>query len=101
MSVLYIVRHGQATFFSDDYDQLSDIGYNQARLLGSYWRENGIEINEVYSGSLNRQPQTAESCGETYSVTGKLWPEVEILDGLNEYAGEPVLLLKYIKSFSL
>ena len=90
MSVLYIVRHAQATFFSDDYDQLSNKGYGQARLLGSFWREKG-EIGEVYSGSLRRQLQTAQACGETYARDGKCWPEVQILEGLNEYGSDEVM----------
>ena len=83
MSVLYIVRHGQATFYSGDYDQLSEKGYEQSRLLGRYWRESGLAISEVYSGSLKRQLQTAQACGESYASDGRIWPEVQILDGLN------------------
>jgi len=91
MSLLYIIRHGQASFFADDYDRLSEKGHEQARVLGSYLRENGFEINEVYSGSLKRQIQTAESCGETYCADGKHWPETQILEGLNEYGADEVM----------
>ncbi len=91
MSVLYIVRHAQATFLSGDYDQLSEKGYEQSRLLGRYWRKSGIEIGEVYSGSLKRQLQTAQACGETYASDGRCWPEVQILDGLNEYDSDVVM----------
>ncbi len=91
MSVLYIVRHGQAAFFSGDYDQLSEKGYEQSRLLGKYWRESGVAISEVYSGSLKRQLQTAQACGESYASDGRFWPEVQILDGLNEYDSDVVL----------
>lgn len=91
MSLLYIVRHGQASFFSDDYDQLSKKGFEQARLLGSYWQENGIEIDEVYSGSLKRQIQSADSCGESFASSGKSWPETQILEGLNEYGADEMM----------
>ncbi len=33
MSTLYLVRHGQASFGSDDYDRLSDAGRRQVALL--------------------------------------------------------------------
>lgn len=36
MSVIYLVRHGQASFGSDDYDRLSTIGREQAQALGEY-----------------------------------------------------------------
>ena len=37
MSTLALVRHAQASFFADNYDQLSPVGEQQARLLGQYW----------------------------------------------------------------
>ena len=42
MSVLYVVRHGQASFFTDNYDQLSPKGVEQSRLLGKYWKKSGL-----------------------------------------------------------
>ena len=42
MSVLTLVRHGQASFFAADYDRLSPAGEGQARHLGDYWaRQDG------------------------------------------------------------
>ena len=38
MAEIVMVRHGQAAFASDDYDRLTDIGWEQARLLGEYFR---------------------------------------------------------------
>ena len=91
MSVLCLVRHGQASFFSDDYDQLSPKGVAQSRLLGKYWVENLVDIDEVYSGSLARQLQTAEAVGESFRQASKRWPEVQVLSGLNEYCGDKVM----------
>ena len=91
MSVLYVVRHGQASFLADDYDQLSGIGTQQATLLGRYWRDNGVEINEVYSGSLRRHRQTAQATGEAFQQAGRPWPDAHVLEGLNEYDGESVM----------
>ena len=34
MGTLYLVRHGQASFGADDYDQLSPLGHQQALRLG-------------------------------------------------------------------
>ena len=91
MSTLYLVRHGQASFLQDDYDQLSPLGVEQSRQLGSHWIENNIQIDEAYSGSLKRQLQTAAVVGESYRQAGQHWPEVQVLEGLNEYDGDRVM----------
>jgi broad specificity phosphatase PhoE len=96
MSVLYAVRHGQASFFKDDYDQLSPTGIEQARLLGRYWVENQVSITEVYSGSLVRQLDTAKAVGESFQEAGVPWPEVQVLEGLNEYHADQVM--KFLKA---
>jgi broad specificity phosphatase PhoE len=40
MGTLYLVRHGQASFGADDYDQLSELGGAGVR-LGEHWRAQG------------------------------------------------------------
>jgi broad specificity phosphatase PhoE len=57
LSVLYLVRHGQAGT-RDNYDSLSDLGRIQARLLGRHFQ--GIHFAAAYSGSLARQRATAD-----------------------------------------
>lgn len=59
MSTLYLIRHGQASFGSDHYDRLSDLGRRQAEVLGHYLRDHGIHLDAAYSGSLQRQQDTA------------------------------------------
>ncbi len=60
MSVIYLIRHGQGSFGSGDYDQLSSLGREQSGLLGAHFAELGERIDGVYSGSLRRQRETAE-----------------------------------------
>ncbi len=36
MGTLYLVRHGQASFGADDYDVLSDMGYQQSVRLAAF-----------------------------------------------------------------
>jgi broad specificity phosphatase PhoE len=60
MSTLTVVRHGQARPFDSNPDQLSELGEEQSRMLGEYWKRLGITFDEVWSGSLHRQRQTAE-----------------------------------------
>ena len=58
MGSLYLVRHGQASLASTDYDQLSELGERQARRLGEYWRAKGLRFDLVLCGTLRRHRQT-------------------------------------------
>lgn len=60
MAQLYMVRHAQASFGTDNYDELSDLGHQQAALLGMYYAERGIEFDQVITGQLNRHKQTRQ-----------------------------------------
>ncbi len=91
MGKLFVVRHGQASFFEEDYDQLSPLGIEQSRLLGLHWAAQGLVFDRVYAGPRRRQQETARRVGEEL-VRAKLpWPEVVELSGLDEYAAEDVL----------
>ncbi len=81
MGTLYLVRHGQASFGADDYDQLSARGREQAVRLGEHWREHGVVFDAVITGTLRRHTQTLEGIAEGLQVT----PEVLQMPGLNEY----------------
>ena len=86
MSELFLVRHGQASFDADDYDQLSPLGIEQASILSSYWQTMKRRFQHSYCGSLKRQRQTAKgiaACVET--------PEPGVLPGLNEYSSHEIL----------
>ena len=56
---LYLIRHGQAGS-RDNYDMLSDLGRDQARRLGEYFRAAGVSFRAAYAGSMRRQRETAE-----------------------------------------
>lgn len=59
MATIYLVRHGQASFGSDNYDCLSELGREQAIMTGRYFQRCGIELDASYSGDLQRQRDTA------------------------------------------
>ncbi len=88
MGTLYLVRHGQASFGADDYDQLSARGHEQARRLGEYWRERGMVFDAVLVGSLRRHNQTLDGIVE--GLEGLTAP-VTTLPGLNEYDSHALL----------
>jgi broad specificity phosphatase PhoE len=59
MATLYLIRHGQASFGAENYDQLSELGCRQAIVVGEYFRDIGVHFDAVYSGDLSRQRETA------------------------------------------
>lgn len=85
MSELIIVRHGQASFLSGNYDQLSPLGMEQARLLGEYWAARGIRTTRMVVGPRKRHQQTAEAILAAMDGTAPA-PEERTHDGrLDEF----------------
>lgn len=58
MGNLYLVRHGQASLGSDNYDQLSDLGQRQSVRLGEHFAQQGLAFEAVLTGTLQRHSQT-------------------------------------------
>ena len=89
MAAIYLIRHGQASFDAADYDQLSELGFEQARLLGKYWRDVSLPApDQIYRGDMLRHRQTMDAFLDTYAhATTK--PDVH--DGFNEFNHVEVL----------
>lgn len=62
MGQIYLVRHGQASFGSTNYDQLSELGLEQARLLGEWFANGHQQFHRVVTGDMKRHRQTADAC---------------------------------------
>ena len=60
MASLYLIRHGQASFGSDHYDQLSPLGQRQADVSGRFFADVGLHFAQAASGDLSRQRETGE-----------------------------------------
>lgn len=86
MSELILVRHGQASFGAESYDQLSETGRAQVRILAAHWQSLGKQFDVIYSGNLNRQRETAALLAGVITK-----PEVVIDPAFNEYSGEPLI----------
>jgi broad specificity phosphatase PhoE len=78
MSALTVVRHAQARPFEPDPDGLSEIGELQARALGEYWSRNGVAFDEVWSGTLQRQRQSAHLASGRAPQTSAGWNEYDV-----------------------
>ncbi len=87
MSVLTLVRHGQARPFQQDSDRLSETGELQARALAEYWERTGVTFDEVWCGSLKRHCQTMTLVCERFPS----WPRAQVSDDWNEYPAEAVI----------
>ncbi|MDT8273697.1 MAG: histidine phosphatase family protein, partial [Desulfomonilia bacterium] len=85
MSMIYLVRHGQASFGQDNYDLLSPLGKKQSRILAQFFLDTGLNPDAVYSGALSRQQATAQEFYTLYQAQGKALPDLKLLDELNEY----------------
>jgi broad specificity phosphatase PhoE len=85
VSVLTLVRHGQASFFADDYDQLTPLGEEQSRLLGEYWVRQGVQFDAAYAGPRVRQQRSAEIAGAAVREAGGAWPDPIVLPDLDEF----------------
>jgi broad specificity phosphatase PhoE len=59
---LLLVRHGQASWDSEDYDVLSENGWDQSRLLGTSLAARGIVPDVAVVGGMRRHRETAEGC---------------------------------------
>jgi broad specificity phosphatase PhoE len=82
MSELYLVRHAQASFGAEQYDNLSPTGVDQSRLLGRFFAEQEIEFDGVVSGVMQRHRQTIDALREL--AIGEDISE-QTHPGLNEY----------------
>lgn len=91
MGRLFLVRHAQASFLSQNYDQLSPRGETQARLLGDYWARRNVVFDRVCAGPCVRHRQTAGLVAEAYRKAGRDFPSPQIMDEFDEFQGEAVL----------
>ncbi len=85
VSVLYLVRHGQASFGTEDYDRLSPRGKDQSQSLGTFLMRAGTTPTSITSGDMKRQRQTAQGLIEAADWDTKLdidpgWDEFNASD---------------------
>lgn len=86
MGILYLVRHGQASFGAADYDQLSEQGMRQGVRLGEHFAFKGIAFDAVLTGTLKRHVQTFAGIKAGMEAAGMpTLPEPSAWPGLNEY----------------
>ncbi|MBJ7355343.1 MAG: histidine phosphatase family protein [Thermoleophilaceae bacterium] len=88
MAVIRLIRHGQASFGLKNYDQLSDLGVQQSRVLGESLKDRAGEVDLVICGAMQRHAQTAEA---TLSAMG-LELDQRVDERWNEFDHEEVIV---------
>jgi broad specificity phosphatase PhoE len=94
MGVVLLVRHGQASFGSDDYDVLSQTGWEQGRLLGTWLAQRAVAPTVMVRGGMRRHRETAEAvlAGAGWStdvVVDAGWDEFDHLGVVGAYPDTP------------
>jgi broad specificity phosphatase PhoE len=85
LSYIYLKRHAQAGS-RDNYDVLSEIGQQQAKLLGEHFVSQGIELSRIYSGSMRRQRETGEIARDVMAHAGMSIPNVMVDERWDEFS---------------
>jgi broad specificity phosphatase PhoE len=90
MGTIYLVRHAQAAYGTDDYDRLTKTGFMQARMLGTYFGLRQIRFDAVFTGNLRRHTETLQGIVEAYPNAADL-RNPEHCAGLDEYSAEALV----------
>ena len=91
MGRLLLIRHAQASFLSQNYDKLSDLGEKQARLLGEYWAKRNTGFDRAWTGPCVRHKDTARLARNACVHAGLQFPEPVVVPEFDEYQGDEVL----------
>jgi len=90
LSLLYMIRHGQASFGQGRYDRLSETGSAQAEILGDYFRDSGMKFHFACSGEMSRQKETGRIALSRMD-SGATDLELSIVSAFNEYDADEVI----------
>ena len=91
MSILYLIRHAQASFGKADYDCLSDLGRHQAEILANHFQNLGLKFDVIYSGLQLRHEQTLDAYLKKIDKPENAIFSVLKTDAFNEYDSENIL----------
>lgn len=87
MANMHMVRHGQASFGADNYDQLSPLGAQQCQRLGQHFAQQGLRFDAVLTGTLQRHAQSLAALAT--ALPGL--PPAQVLPGLDEYNPQAIV----------
>lgn len=86
MEDIYLIRHGQASFGKENYDELSNLGIKQAQRLGEVcqrWMQPAV----LFEGSLQRHSQTRHAFCAGFNAAAQQQEKSPLRTGVVEHAG--------------
>jgi len=81
---IFFVRHGQASFGKENYDQLSELGVEQSKKLGEYFLKEEIRFDYCITGTMLRHRQTMENSISKLTGANTQFLETPILNEFSE-----------------
>ena len=90
MAELYLVRHAQASFGTDDYDRLSQLGHRQSRWLGEYLAEDDRQALGIARELLARSGWNRDQPAALPTAPAPLYPADDLLGLMPDKLREPV-----------
>ncbi len=91
MKTILLTRHGQASLGEDNYDKLSELGIEQASILGQFFADNERQVDKIFTGSMIRQQNTAKHFCKPYLLGSGRSVPAQTFSELNEFDHEEVL----------
>jgi broad specificity phosphatase PhoE len=82
---ILLIRHGQASYGTEDYDRLSPRGVEQAEMTAGSLALRGLAPGRVISGSLRRQVDTAAPAAAAFGLAPETDPR------WNEYSMDDII----------
>jgi broad specificity phosphatase PhoE len=87
MGSLYLVRHGQASFGSQNYDALSALGHQQGHVVGQALKARSVVPEVVVAGTMQRHQETARAALSAMALD----VPIQIHAGVNEFDHEDLI----------
>ncbi len=105
MASIYLIRHGQASLGMSNYDELSETGIEQSKVLGAELLKRGITFDKIVSGSMQRHRQTAVNCMQAMNLqsefqTDTAWNEFDHMDIIAKFEPRYSDVLEIVKDVS-
>jgi broad specificity phosphatase PhoE len=84
MSRMLVVRHGQASFGTRNYDTLSQLGIRQSQRLGAWLAQRSVQLDAIWCGPMRRQIDTATAMVAAAAEAGRTLPAPVVIDEFRE-----------------
>ncbi len=93
MSRILLIRHAQASYGAEDYDQLSPRGHEQAKQLAAWLvqHEEALHLGAVVCGAMRRHAQTLAMIETAFAAAGRALPATAIDADWNEFDHDSVV----------